>query len=148
MIADDILIYAAGTLVVLTYAELVAWMNSPAGRKLANDITSVIVDGITFTGNIISVTRQWVNSTRTELVEAAKVYFEKAGCDKKQGKDNKKKSPKRAEHLTVKRHRRVIRKISLNLKMGKDTKTKKEIYGKRISYIKITGMFLIRKEKG
>ncbi len=90
MIADDILIYAAGTLVVLTYAELVAWMNSPAGRKLANDITSVIVDGITFTGNIVSVTRQWVNSTRTELVEAAKVYFEKAGCDKKQGKDNKK----------------------------------------------------------
>ena len=90
VIADDILIYAAGTLVVLTYAELVAWMNSPAGRKLANDITSVIVDGITFTGNIISVTRQWVNSTRTELVEAAKVYFEKAGCDKKQGKDNKK----------------------------------------------------------
>ena len=90
VIADDILIYAAGTLVVLTYAELVAWMNSPAGRKLANDITSVIVDGITFTGNIVSVTRQWVNSTRTELVEAAKVYFEKAGCDKKQGKDNKK----------------------------------------------------------
>ena len=106
VIADDILIYAAGTLVVLTYAELVAWMNSPAGRKLANDITSVIVDGITFTGNIVSVTRQWVNSTRTELVEAAKVTLKRRDATKSRARTTKKKSPKRRiieeEEKTVK----------------------------------------------
>ena len=76
-----------------------------------------------------------------------KFTLKRRDATKSRARTTKKKSPKRAEHLTVKRHRRVIRKISLNLKMGKDTKTKKEIYGKRISYIKTTGMFLIRKEK-